>query len=230
MNIKRIFWLTGLLIGLNLGVLQAQGTWELGALPAVNFNKKLQNNWSINGKLESRYLARSGDFNEQILRRNQYVLTDIAFVAAKKIGLNSRVAGGVLARFEDGEFIQRTIQQFVIVQRFRGFRLAHRFVTDQTFSPSEATEWRMRYRISTEIPLNGEALDVNEFYLKLNHEYLNSFQNSDYDLELRVIPLLGYGLSEHLKIETGLDYRLDSFIGGAAEHTYWMTFNLFVDF
>lgn len=230
MNIKGIILLLGLFGGLYSGALQAQGLWEFGGLPSVNFNKKLKNDWSINAKIESRYLFRSGDFNEQILQRNTYILTDLAWVAAKKVGLNSRLAGGFLARFEEGEFIQRTIQQFVIVQRFRSFRLAHRLVTDQTFSPSEDMEFRLRYRISTEIPLNGEALDANEFYIKLNHEYLNSFQGSDYGLEMRVIPLLGYGLSENLKFETGLDYRLDSFLGGEAEHTYWMTFNLFIDF
>jgi hypothetical protein len=212
------------------GRAQAQQTWEWGVLPSLNFNKKLPKDWSINAKLEGRYLLASGDFNQEVFERNRYLLTDVALVAAKKIGLNSRVAGGFLARFEDGVFIQRSIQQFVVVRRLPGFRLAHRIVTDQTFSPDEATEFRLRYRISTEIPLNGESLDQKEFYLKINHEYLHSFQDAVFDLEIRMIPLLGYGLSENIKLESGLDYRLSALITGSPEHTFWMTFNLFVEF
>jgi hypothetical protein len=150
-------------------------------------------------------------------------------IAAKKVGLNSRIAGGYLIRFEDGEFFHRFIQQYTIVQKMSGFRLAHRILSDQTFSKIEKTEIRFRYRITSEIPLNGESVDPGEFYLKLNNEYINSFQALEYDLEIRIIPLLGYDITDNFKIESGLDYRVNSFINNSTRQSYWMTFNFFID-
>jgi hypothetical protein len=208
----------------------AQGSFELGILPAVNFNKKLKNDWSLNSRIESRMLLQSGVIKGAVDRSYNYVLTDFSLIAAKKVGLNSRVAAGYLIRFEEGDVHHRFIQQYTIVQRFSAFRLAHRAVSDQTFSSVEAPEFRLRYRITTELPLNGESADPGELYLKINNEYLNSIQARDYDLEIRVVPLLGYEFTEKLRLETGLDYRVDSFLNAKASHTYWMTVNFFMEF
>jgi hypothetical protein len=54
-------------------------------------------------------------------------------------------------------------------------------------------------------------------------------QDNEYDLEIRVIPLLGYDVAEDIKIETGLDYRVNSFLYDNTRHSYWITFNLFID-
>lgn len=207
----------------------AQSTYQMGLLPSLNLNSKLKNDWSINTKIESRQLLQSGVFNVDIDKEYQYVLTDFSLVLAKKVGLNSRIAAGFLLRFEEGELIQRFIQQYAIVQRMSGFRLAHRFVSDQTFSESEKPELRLRYRITSEMPLNGESVDPGEFYLKINHEYLNSFQGSQYDLEIRLIPFIGYDLNDHFKIETGLDYRVDSFLDNNTRHSFWLSMNFFIE-
>lgn len=208
---------------------EAQSTFQFGALPSFNVNKKLKNNWYFNGKLESRQLFQQGEIGGNIDKSYTYVLTDLSVIAAKKVGLNSRIAGGYLSRFEDGALIHRFIQQYVIIQRLYGFRLAHRLMTDQTFSPVEDTELRLRYRITSEIPLNGASLDPKEFYLKVNNEYVNGVQGSEYDLEVRIVPLLGYDITDDFKIESGLDYRVNSFVNSHPRHTYWLTFNVFLE-
>jgi hypothetical protein len=108
--------------------------------------------------------------------------------------------------------------------------LAHRFVTDQTFSPLEAPVFRLRYRLTSEIPLNGESVDPGELYLRINNEYLNSVQGGEYDLEIRLVPLLGYEINNRFKVESGLDYRVNSFLASKTRHSYWMTINFFVEF
>jgi hypothetical protein len=208
---------------------QSQSAYQIGLLPAFNINNKFKKGWSLNTKIESRQLFQRGVFNTSIDRRNQYVLTDLSFITAKKVGLNSRIAGGYLMRFEDGDIHHRFIQQFIVVQRKIGYRLAHRFFTDQTFSKVEDPQFRLRYRLTTEIPLNGESVDSKEFYLKFNNEYINSLQSSAYDLEVRLIPLLGYDISEDFKIETGLDYRVNSFLRNNTRHSFWMSINLFFE-
>lgn len=207
----------------------AQSTYQFGVLPSVNLNKKMKNNWSLNTKLESRQLFQRGEFNGTADKEYNYVLTDMSLIAAKKVGLNSRIAGGYLIRLEDGDFFHRFIQQYVIVQKLSGWRLAHRIMSDQTFSKIEKPDIRLRYRITSEIPLNGESVDPGEFYLKLNNEYINSFQANEYDLEIRLIPLLGYDITDNVKIESGLDYRVNSFLNNSTRHSYWMTFNLFIE-
>lgn len=229
MNTKIFFlFFSWFLIVRNDGIL-AQSTFQLGVLPSINFNKKLKKDWSLNTRLESRQLLQRGQINGPVEREFNYVLTDFSLIASKKIGLNSRIAGGYLIRFEDDEIQHRFIQQYTVVQVIPRFRLAHRIVTDQTISPSEEPEFRLRYRITSEIPLNGESVDPREFYLRINNEYLNSIQAREYDLEIRLVPLLGYEINDRFKIETGLDYRVNSFIHSKTRHSYWMSLNFFME-
>lgn len=207
----------------------AQSTYQLGGLPSLNLNKKLRNDWSLNMKIESRQLFRRGGINGIVDKNYKYVLTDFSIIAAKKIGLNSRIGGGYLIRVEEGGLSHRFIQQYIIVQKLSGFRLAHRFSTDQTFSESEKPEFRLRYRIASEIPLNGESVDPGEFYLKINNEYISSLQSLAYDLEIRLVPLIGYDITDRFKVETGLDYRVKSFISDNTKHNYWMNLNFFIE-
>ena len=206
-----------------------QKSYQFGALPSINLNKKFKNNWSVNSKLESRYLFKRGLIEGNVTQSNQYILSDLSFIAAKNVGLNSRIGGGYLLRFEDQSLTHRFIQQFSMVQKFSGFRLAHRFLSDQTFSPTEKPTFRLRYRATSEIPLNGQAVDAGEFYLKLNNEYVNSLQKNEYDLEIRLVPLIGLDISKEFKIETGLDYRMNSFIKGNRRDSYWMSINFFIE-
>ncbi len=211
------------------GNVLSQQTYQVGLLPSVNFNYKLKNDWSLNSKLESRQLLQRGLWNDSVLENYSYVLTDLSLLAAKKVGLNGKLAGGYLVRLENGEVIHRIIQQYTAVQRKSGYRLAHRFLADQTISSIERPIFRLRYRFTAEIPLNGESVDVKEFYLKFNNEYVNSVQTGQYDLEIRLIPLLGYGINDRHKIELGLDYRVNSLFDNQTRQSFWTTLNWFVE-
>lgn len=209
--------------------INAQSTYQFGILPSINLNYKLKNDWSLNSKVEARYLIQNGVVKGVIFEKNNYVLTDFSLVAAKKVGLNSRIGSGYLLRIEGSEIYHRFLQQYIIVQKMSRFRLAHRFLADQTISESERPQFRLRYRLTSEIPLNGEAVDPKEFYVKLNNEYVNSLQAKEYDLEVRFIPLLGYGFSNVLKMEAGLDYRVNGFLQNKSRNSYWMTLNFFIE-
>jgi hypothetical protein len=80
---------------------------------------------------------------------------------------------------------------------------------------------RLRYRLSLELPLNGTQVDAGEWYLKVNHEYLNAFQDRNYDLELRLVPVLGHLVNDRNKWEMGIDSRVNGFL---AEDTRWTFF------
>lgn len=216
----------GLLI---VNIAKAQSTYQYGTLPSLNIKNKFQNGWSLNSKVESRQLMKSGDFNGNSNSEYKYVLTDFSFIGAKKVGLNSRIAGGYLIRLRETEIFHRLIQQYTIVQKMNGFRLAHRFSSDETFSNIEKPKFRLRYRITSEIPMNGKSVDPKEFYVKLNNEYLNSWQGKNYDFEVRISPLLGYDITDNNKIEIGLDYRVNSFFNNSTRHSFWLSLNWFID-
>lgn len=207
----------------------AQHAHQFGGLPSLNLNAKLKKDWSLNAKIEARHLFLSRSSNGIVNTNYKYVLTDFSILAAKKVGLNSRLAAGYLIRLEDGELFHRLIQQYTIVQKLSGFRLAHRFLADQTFSSSEDPDFRIRYRITLEIPLNGESIDTREFYIRINNEYINSLQSLKYDLQIRLIPLLGYSITDNFKMELGMDYRVDSFFDNKTRHSYWVALNFFID-
>lgn len=219
-NMNRIY-LVVLLIASSFLVNQAQSNYQMGFLPSLNVNKKLPRDWSLHFKAESRQSLYQEDF------AYKYLQTDLALMAATRIRLNTRVTVGYLLR-TDGENIKnRAIQQLSFARRNPFFTLAHRVAMDQTFSSAEATEFRFRYRLSSEIPLEGQFLDTREFFLKVSNEYLNSFQESDYDLEIRGGAYMGYTLFPSSKIELGVDYRADSFINNATRNRLWLGLNFY---
>ena len=76
--------------------------------------------------------------------------------------------------------------------------------------------------------MNGKSIDPKEFYLKINNEYLNAFEDREYDLEIRFSPLLGLKLNERNQLELGLDYRLDSFLENKTRNHFWTSINWYL--
>jgi hypothetical protein len=206
----------------------AQSSFQAGLMPSINFNKGISEDWSLNFKIESRQLFKEGFFRNENEFNYDYLLTDFTTITSKKIGLNNAISIGYTARFVDKDLGHRFIQQFTLTKRYTSLRLAHRFSTDQTFAKERSIQFRVRYRLTTELPLNGQSVDPKEFYIKINNEYLNVFQNKDYDLELRLVPLLGYNFNDNNKLECGLDYRLSSFLNADSRSSFWLSINWFI--
>lgn len=203
------------------GVL-GQHAYLLGTLPAINLNKGLNDRWAINAKWESRQEISRGFFGGAAEGGAGYVLSDLSIISSVKVGLQSKLAGGYLIRLNGDRPTHRSIQQFSLVQEWRGFRLGHRFATDQTFAPETATSYRFRYRLGVELPFNGQSVDPKELYLKATHEYLYRLRGGSSDLEVRLAPFLGYRIAGKHKVEFGLNYRLSSFLNGGSKNSFWM--------
>ena len=194
----------------------AQGGASWGIMPSVSLTGKLPRDWSVNLKAESRQALYHDGF------AHDYLLTDLGILVGKKASFNTTLAAGYLVRIRGEEIYHRAIQQVSLARRHAGFSLSHRISSDQTFSETEATGYRLRYRISSEIPLEGQSLDPGEFFLKLSHEYVNSLQEKEYDLEIRTASFLGYVFTPSNKLEVGLEHRVDSFVPARARHRCWI--------
>ena len=204
----------------------AQNKTQLGTLPTLTIAKELKNDWQLTSKIENRLFF----YNKSGLNSNKsldFIHTDVAFLGSKKVGLSNQLSAGLLIRL--GEFIEkRTIQQFNIVTDYYKFQLAHRFAADQTFTPNEANSYRFRYRLSYSNPLSGNEINANEFYVKASIESLLIYEDKTEDLELRVVPTLGYNFKNSNKIELGLDSRLDGILLDSKRQRYFMVVNYYV--
>lgn len=209
-----------------------QSTYQVGVLPSFTLTKKLNSEWKLSLNTQARFSTYKGEFsNSDTFKENiDYILTDISILANRKIGLNTSLAIGYLARFRNNEQHNRLFQQFIISQKYNSFALAHRFSTDQTFRPNQRTEFRVRYRLAVDRPLKGNKLNPKELYLKVNNEYLISLQDKKWSNEVRLIPFLGYALADKNKIEIGIDYRVSSLGDKFLRNNFWMTINYYLSF
>ncbi|MBR9921263.1 MAG: DUF2490 domain-containing protein [Bacteroidetes bacterium] len=224
--------LTSILILFLLFSIESRGqhSWRSGLVPQINANYKLGKSWKINAKTENRIRLASGTFGKEKTTEYQYERTDLSLIISYKTGLNTNAAIGQLIRFRGEKILHRSIQQFSVVQRLSGLKLAHRFSTDQTWAKEEKPVYRFRYRLASEFPLNGQKTDPREFYIKLSNEYLYISSFAFDDFEIRLSPILGYALTNNNKLEVGLDYRIDSFRLTYNRSSFWTRVSWYVSF
>lgn len=202
--------------------------YKLGSIVGLNLNKKFKNSYQLNFKIDNRILAAKGIWQELSGLDVQYDRTEVSLIGAKKLGLNGKLALGYLLQLKEEEQLHRSIQQYSWVRKYSAFRLAHRMAADQTMSEARDIRWRWRYRIASDWALNGQSVDEKEFYLKVNNEYLYTSNKADEDLEIRLVPVLGYVLDSSKKLEAGLDYRFSDFMSStAAQHDFWLRLQLY---
>lgn len=209
-------------IFLTLGV-YAQGSYEIGAIPEFNFGGKFSKVWGMDVEFAPRFEAISGDFKGNSETDIYFGLLDVTTVVNRTVGVDSKIGLGYLARFQENRVVHRFIQQYSFTNPYYGFRLGHRFRIDETFRPNADFEFRARYRLSSDISLNGEFIDPGEVYVKLGNEYVGSFQGDETDLEIRLVPSLGYYVNDDNKVELGIDYRISSFLNDAVAHRFWLS-------
>lgn len=209
-------------------LLYGQSLYEVGILPEINIGTKINALLNINVEFAPRFEVSEGDFKGTNDTDVFYSLLDVTTVATRTVGVDAKVGIGYLARFRDKGLIHRAIQQYSFTVPYFGFRLGHRFRTDQTFNARQKVEFRVRYRLSSDISLNGEFIDPGEVYLKLGNEYVYSIQGDATDLEVRFVPTLGYYVNDANKLEIGIDYRMDSFLKATANHRFWINLGYYL--
>lgn len=191
-------------------------------MPSMNIGTELSNGWRLNLNVETRESLFRGSLNDVVNFDHNHQLTDLTILAGRKALGRLTATGGYLARFRDERTIHRTLQQVAWVQDFHALRLSHRISSDQTFSSDSPPTFRLRYRIGTEIALQGLEVDPREFYIKLTNEYLGSSEAGTQDIEVRLVSLIGYELSITSKLEIGPDYRASSLVQEGSDNRLWL--------
>lgn len=204
----------------------AQSNNTIGFLPKIALSSTLSPKLKLVNALESRQVFVTT--NSTPKKQYDYILTDITNILSFRAGNRIKLNLGYLFRIRAQKIFHRSIQQLTMVSTYDGLRIGHRIATDQTFSDKEKTTLRLRYRVTIEKSLNGLRVDRNEFYIKINNEYLGSHRNKKSDLEIRLTPFIGYELNQKNKVELGIDYRIDNFMDNQnGDHAFWMAINWF---
>lgn len=220
----RILLISLLLLSLQSYPALAQ-EFNAGVLPEISLSYRWSEKIQQTIKIESMH----GFYTPEVQGLDfSYEQTDIQVFLEGRLSPFLRIAGGYQYRFEgEGENAHRTIQQLTFLQRKTGFRLGHRIRTDQTFTPDESVRWRLRYRLTTEIPLQGQSLDEREFYLILSGEPVYSYRSGKSRLETRLAGSVGYQITPVNKVEMGPDFRLDDLFGEKSGQNLWIKLGWF---
>jgi hypothetical protein len=210
----------------------AQGTVRLfGFFPEFQVGFKATEKLKVVGKIESQHgMAEKYEGHDADVGYF-HNLTDFQGFLGTKINPFVDIAGGYQYRVNSlGDNSHRTIQQISFLQLPGNYKLGHRVRADQTFSPFEKSEYRLRYRISFELPIEGESLDPGEFYLVFSDEVIYSYQARESGIENRVVASLGHLSKEKQKFQAGIDYRTDRFFDPDLRHRSWFKFGWYLSF
>lgn len=205
---KKVIFLIALLTFINF---YSQENFDAGFLPKVILSKKLSYKTKWINSIESRSILYDDIY------KLKHSLIDYSSIISLKTELNQTFNFGYIVRFIDNSIIHRTFQHYNFVSKFQNLKIGNRIAFEQFYQKETKFSFRTRYRFSFEKSLNGERVDVKEFYLKFSNEYLYDF----YDLEIRFSPYLGFKASKKDRIEIGLDYRIGEIIVSGSDHNLW---------
>ena len=158
----------------------AQNLTHLGLLPRINYQKPIDEHFSLNFTAFSEIDAGDNILDEMPVPSKVINLTFVGGVAYK-INLNSIVTGGYLFRvidpfIEDTRVEHRFVSQFVHIHHFRSLRIRHHFRVEERFIQAPISNdfnavTRLSYSLGWDIPLQGRHLNANEFYVNSVSSY-----------------------------------------------------------
>ena len=197
------------------GVLFSQISVPFVLDSGVDVNKKLKNGFTLNLGIGYRNLlfADLGSSPVAANSRHMQISTNLNY----QLGFYDRLGGGLMYRFNSigKEGISnelRFTQEYIHVIQLNAVRLAHRLKLDQRTFRSLSTEFRFRYRVSVDFPLNGLKLDPGEFYILVSTEtLLLSGQAFKPEWDQRVNLAIGNQVTQTLKGQVDLQYRAEGF-------------------
>ncbi|WP_299623422.1 DUF2490 domain-containing protein [uncultured Tenacibaculum sp.] len=201
-----------------IGKVFAQSTFSAGLLPKVVTSFKVSPNIKWANGIESRTFIYDEEF------KFSHSLVDVSSIFSLKTRMNNKLNFGFIFRFKEGKVEYRSLQHYNIIQRLEHLQLGHRFAFEQFYD--DIINLRGRYRVTLQKALNGDKIDVYEWYMKFSNEYL--WQFNDETLEIRLSPNLGYRLSKKNKIEIGVEYRASDFTRTIDKNQLWTRCTMYI--
>lgn len=210
-------------------------------MPNVNLSLSLPQNWSYSLRIEGREVFFRGVYGSGIDFAPRHERLVVQQTVLQKIGAFSSFGGSYTLQITPAQapngntdWSHRLGVQYVHVRKRRYLRCSHRANVEHTFAnrqllPAPRTwDFRFRYRLLTELPLQGDAIDAGEWYTRQGGENIFSLQESgNIDNEFRLMAFIGYQIGKQQKIEIGIDYRISRMFVPARQHQGWLTISYF---
>ncbi len=198
----------------------AQSNTILGTINQQNFTFNISKKLRLTQKLEWREIF----IENHQLKKYPFNLLQTESLISKIINISNSAGIGYLLRYEPKGYSHRFIQQYVSNHILGYGNLIQRVRLEETIFSHEAIEWRARYRISLDIPLN-KTFNPKDFYVKIGSEVLPTLKKQDFNFDLRGLCACGYCINTKSKLELGLDYRSNHLRDERINNQYWLNFN-----
>ncbi|GLU43520.1 hypothetical protein Musp01_11440 [Muricauda sp. NBRC 101325] len=189
--------------------------------PELAVNYKVNGFYSHNFSIANRNYV----FSDESFRLKTRQI-DVVHFSTWKTTDNQSIALGVQYRFrntfEDSENELRLTQQYNFTKSPKAIRFGHRLRSEQRITQS-LTIFRFRYRFAMDFPLVGEKLDVGEPYFVGSIENLLSVaKTTQPQHDIRLTSQLGWKLDENLKLQLGLEYRMEDYTATVPENVLFL--------
>lgn len=218
-----------LLCFLGLKGVSQNTVFEAGLAPEISLSYKLSDKIKFNVKVESFHAGFQTADSESPSWAYEYDVTESQFYTSWKINpFQSAAIGYQWAIGKSGKSNHSSIQQYSFVHRPGNLLFAHRLRADQTFYRDESPRYRFRYRLSIEIPLQGQTIDPGEFYLVTSEEVIYGFQGKEGVFQNRLAAFAGHYFRNNDKIQIGLEHRVAA-RRNATVHELWIKVGWFIN-
>jgi len=191
-----------------------------------NFNSLGETSLIIKHKVSQKY-------NADFTFRNRYILynqkgfkyveqqVDVFHFSTFKLNTNYNLTAGVYYRnrdvFDTGSNELRFLQQLSYKKQKTRIRYQHRFRTEQRILNTQ-TIFRQRYKFAINYMLIKKTYIINaiEGLLSINKARAN-------ETDLRFSTQIGWQITQALKLQTGVEHRLEAFNLTAKNNLYLLT-------
>lgn len=188
----------------------------------VSLSHDMSKPYSFNFIFRSRYfLYESNNF----LYKQQQV--DAFHFSNFKLNNNYKLSLGCYYRnrdwFETGEDELRFLEQVNYARKKANIRYGHRFRAEQRIL-GDLTIHRQRYRFALDFPLNKDLEASKKTYLVSSIEGLLSVSKREKpETDIRLSTQIGWQITEGVKIQTGLEHRLEAFNSKGKNNLFVLT-------
>lgn len=210
-------------------------------MPNVNISFSLPKDWSYSLRIEGREVLFRGVYGEQFGAAPRHERIVVQQTVLHKVSPYASVGGvytlqHVPAQSPAGsvDWSHRIGAQYVHVRKQGRVRVSHRAFVEHTFANARLLpaprrwDFRFRYRFLTELPLQGDAVDVGEWYLRQGIENIFTVAaQATVDNETRLLAFAGFQIGKQHKVEMGFDYRISRLFVPARVHQGWLQISYF---
>lgn len=202
-------------------VLWSQNTDRLGVRLKLKSDISTASSWNFKSGLESRQIFRELVHGVEEWRGYKYERTSFSVLAGRPVEDLGKLHAGYMIRRLGTNWVHRGIQQIAWSSGDGFWTFKQRVRLDQTFQMGKNPSFRLRYRIGSNLPLNGTSLEAREWYFSWSHEHMPIHKAGLFTYEIRLNLMVGYLFENSSKVSTGLEGRWSDITLDRKEYQLW---------